>query len=479
MMVLIAASFLLGFVRDLLIAWRFGASWIADVFFVVLMVPVFFENVLGIALRDALVLHFQRVRFLSALDIRRQLRHWQFGIWFLSLLVAVIVVWGSDLWLSVLVPGWSKAQIELASVPFQLAALLIPVQTILYFQAAVLNVEGRFLIPMWRTVLFNFGGIAAMLLFPSSLSAIIVGLVSGQFLLLLIQQRKLHLSQIQQEVERKAMKGGGHLVPLVMVAATQQGCVIMERFLGSQISEGAIAYLSYAYRVASIPLTLFSLSFLTFFYTAFAGLWVAMDKARFGFLLLRALNMSLIFLVPAAVLMVTHSVGIVSVLFARGEFGALQVVETAKLLVAYGFGLPAMGVALLGGRVLLAQGKSKSFMVASMLCSLVTLILYCLLYRPLGVYGLAIALSIGSWVQVVFFVVAGPSYFLTVKVGGVFCRWAVTGVLGFLFFGLLPSPESMVYLVLYSVAGLAFHLFVIALLGERSFLKSYFWRFGV
>ena len=41
---LTVASFLLGFLRDLFIAKSFGLSWEADLIFVALILPMFFEN---------------------------------------------------------------------------------------------------------------------------------------------------------------------------------------------------------------------------------------------------------------------------------------------------------------------------------------------------------------------------------------------------------------------------------------------------
>ena len=59
---LTVASFLLGFLRDLFIARSFGLSWEADLIFVALILPLFFENFLGLALRDAMIPYLQKLR---------------------------------------------------------------------------------------------------------------------------------------------------------------------------------------------------------------------------------------------------------------------------------------------------------------------------------------------------------------------------------------------------------------------------------
>ena len=61
-LVLAIASFLLGFLRDLFIAKNFGLSWEADLIFVALILPVFFENFLSLALRDSMIPYLQKLR---------------------------------------------------------------------------------------------------------------------------------------------------------------------------------------------------------------------------------------------------------------------------------------------------------------------------------------------------------------------------------------------------------------------------------
>lgn len=50
--------------------------------------------------------------------------------------------------MGMLVPGWSASQIDAGLPAVRFAAAMIAVQSVLYFQAAVLNVGGRFVLPL-------------------------------------------------------------------------------------------------------------------------------------------------------------------------------------------------------------------------------------------------------------------------------------------------------------------------------------------
>ena len=59
---LVLASLILGFLRDGLVAYFFGADWHADLYFLALLIPIFIENSLAVGVRDTLVAAFIRER---------------------------------------------------------------------------------------------------------------------------------------------------------------------------------------------------------------------------------------------------------------------------------------------------------------------------------------------------------------------------------------------------------------------------------
>ena len=122
----------------------------------------------------------------------------------------------------------------------------------------------------------------------------------------------------------------------------------------SFLEEGSITMLSFAFRIVTIPLC----------HVGAVGAVPAVllqlerrgpQRPRRGDP--QGLLATLLFLVPATVVLCSFPEAVVAVLLERGEFGAAQTQATASLMVIYALGLPAMGLALLWGAPRAASGS--------------------------------------------------------------------------------------------------------------------------
>ena len=189
---LTVASFLLGFLRDLFIARSFGLSWEADLIFVALILPLFFENFLGLALRDAMIPYLQKLRSQSQ-SLFEAVARWLY--WRIMLLggAACLLILLTSYWvLNALAPGWTPEQVANGQLVFCVGALLIGVQAALYCQGALLNMDNVFVMPMTRTLLLNAGAIIGILLFEPSGMVIFLGMLLPQLALIVVQHRRIH-----------------------------------------------------------------------------------------------------------------------------------------------------------------------------------------------------------------------------------------------------------------------------------------------
>lgn len=475
---LLLTSLLLGFARDLVIVHKLGAGQEADILFMALVLPVFFENLFGLGLRDAIIPHLQQLRAHSPAALASAARRLYAGSFFVGTGFSLLVAIAASIWLSLLAPGWSPEQIAAGTPAFALGAALIAVQTVLYCQTAFMNVEGRFVLPMWRTVLFNVGGIAGLVWVRGSITAILVGMLLGQaFLLLLLHWnvRKLWTDTGRSTTLPRHRFILGFL-PVLAATALQQFCVIAERLFASLMEEGSITLLSLAFRIVTIPLTLYALSVLAILYPALALHWAQRNVPATAALLRQGLGLTLILLVPLAVLLAVVPVPIVSALLERGEFAAAQSQATAPLLTAYAIGLPAMGLALFGSRILVAQRGTRAFLATSLMAAITTITLDALLYKDLGATGLAIAFSAGAWVQAL---LSGWVVLRRLPAGTMspwpLMRWFTAALLVAWLLIEVPAPEGLVDLSAYGLIVVIVHVVIVALLGERELFTRAFW----
>ncbi len=315
------ASFLLGFLRDLLIARQFGVSWEADLIFVALILPVFFESFFGLALRDAMIPYLQRIRDRCNAQYEQVGRwlYWRIGLF--GLLLSVIGVLASPWLMHALAPGWSDEQVETGKLVFAVGTLLICVQAVLYCQGALLNLDRIFILPMTRTLMLNLGAILAIVILQPSGIALFTGMLLPQVLLIVIQHRRLgYLGQRSVAFEKP--EGSPFAVtfaPVLLAAGAQQGCMLAERFFASLLAEGNITMLSFSYRIVTIPLTLYALSILAMIFPELTRSWNEGNADKYSALMRKALLGTLLFLVPAAVVLFSYSEPVVKVLLERGD----------------------------------------------------------------------------------------------------------------------------------------------------------------
>lgn len=474
---LTVASFLLGFLRDLFIAKAFGLSWEADLIFVALILPMFFENFLGLALRDAMIPYLQKLRSQSEALFETVSRWLYWRVMLMGAAVSTIAIVGSYWILNLLAPGWSDAQVASGQLVFCVGAVLIAVQAVLYCQGALLNMDEVFILPMVRTVLLNAGAIIGILLFQPTGMVIFIGMLLPQLALILVQHRRIAYLRGGVEVEATGHGGGFGLAfaPILLAAGAQQGCILAERMFASFLDEGSITMLSFAFRIVTIPLTLYALSVLSVLFPRFVSSWNDDDLGGHAVVIRKGLLATLLFLVPATVVLCSFPQTVVSVLLERGQFGAQQTDATASLVILYALGLPAMGLALLWGRALLAQHQSRLFLAITLASSALTIGLDALLYRQYGAEGLAFAFSSGAALQALFmglYVYRASPKGLAVNV---LLRWLTTGAAVAAALHWLPAPHGLLQLCLYIALVLCAFAAGVLLLGERDLFKPAYW----
>lgn len=474
---LTVASFLLGFLRDIFIAREFGLSWEADLIFVALILPMFFENFLGLALRDAMIPYLQRLRSQSE-EFFRGVARWLY--WRISLtgVAAALLIIVANYWiLSALAPGWDAEHLKAGQLVFCVGALLIAVQAVLYCQSALLNMDNVFILPMTRTVLLNAGAIIGILIFGPQGMVIFAGMLLPQLVLIVLQHRRLGYLSGSSEATDKSHGGdfGLALAPVLLAAGAQQACILAERIFASYLEDGSITMLSFSYRIVTIPLTLYALSILAVLFPRFASSWHDNDHDAFAAAIRKGLLATLLFLVPAAVVLSSFPEAVVTVLLERGEFGVEQTRATAPLVALYGLGLPAMGLALLWGRVLLAQQRGRVFLIITLISSSMTIGLDALLYRPYGAEGLALAFSAGALLQAVFmglYVYRSAPGALGLSV---LLRWTITASILVAALHYAPQPHGLIELCLYIALVLIGFAACVGLLGERDLFRPSYW----
>jgi putative peptidoglycan lipid II flippase len=128
-------------------------------------------------------------------------------------------------------------------------------------------------------------------------------------------------------------------------ALTRQSQVLVERFLGSSLSPGAISCLNFAQKVAQIPMVL-SMMICTVTLPIVARALAEGDAERARQRVERDLTLAAAVVLAGASYVVACAPQIIEILFQRGEFGADATAATAGVMRVYALGL--LGHTLVG-----------------------------------------------------------------------------------------------------------------------------------
>ncbi|MGA0530927.1 murein biosynthesis integral membrane protein MurJ [Hansschlegelia sp. KR7-227] len=400
-----------GFARDILMAALLGAGPLADAFMVAFRLPNHFRAIFAEgAFNAAFVPRYTRALTREGEGAAKGFAEDVLALTVTAQLVLLVLALAfAPLVVAALAPGFSEEPGQLAltagltriTFPY---LLLISVMTLI---AAVLNAHDRFAAAASASILLNVCMIGALLLkdfFPTVAHALAVGvLVSGFAQLGLVwwdlrrsgRSLKLRLPRITANV-REFLRGFG---PAVIGSAGIQIAMFADTIIASFLPTGSVSYLYYADRLYQLPLGVVGIAIGTVLLPELARRIAADDMAGARAQLNRALEGALLMSLPFVALFAAASGPVVAALFGRGAFDAKAVEGAAAALQAYAVGLPAVIAVGCVTRAFQASGDTVTPVKALAVATIANVTLKVLLVGSFLHAGLALATSVGAWVN--------------------------------------------------------------------------------
>lgn len=401
-------SRIFGLIRDMVIAYVFGAEAFADAFFVAFRIPNLFRRLFA---EGALTISFVPV-FTDYLKRDPHEAKRVVGIAFSLLAVVLLVVVG----LGILAAPWVVRMIaygftsdpEKFALTVKLTRLMFPYLWLVSLAAlamGVLNSLKHFAIPAAAPIVLNCGIIVGALGLTQFFDPPIVGLAVGVLLGGLLQLG-IHFPTLAKfNMSPRPSVGWGHpavrrIIPMMAQAAygaaVYQVNVIIITFLASFLVEGSVSWLWYADRVMEFPLGIFGISMATVLLPTLSDHASLKNHGAMSDTLSYGLKMTFFLTVPAMAGLMVLAEPVVRILFEHGTFSAASTDATAKALMAFALGLPFIAGVRVLTNAFFAVKDSKTPVRIANLSVLVNVVCAGLLLFPLGHNGLALAISIAA-----------------------------------------------------------------------------------
>jgi len=194
-------------------------------------------------------------------------------------------------------------------------------------------------------------------------------------------------------------------LPATVGSAGTQIAVLADTVVASYLVAGSVSWLYYADRLNQLPLGVIAIAVGTVLLSEMSRRVAAGDDAGARTAQLRAIELTLVFTLPAVAAFVIVPDTLMTALFMRGEFSANDAMQSARALAAYGSGLAALVLIRPLTVTFHARGDTTTPVIAVAVAITVNVLLKVLLMGPLGHVGLAVATSAGAWINLALLIV--------------------------------------------------------------------------
>jgi putative peptidoglycan lipid II flippase len=414
-------SRVLGFLRDILFAWAFGAGWVADAFNVAFRFPNLFRRLFGEgAFNSAFIPLFAKELEEGGRDRARAFAEEALSGLFAVLVALTIAAILTMPWLMyLLAPGFS-AQPE----KFDLAVLLTQItfpyllcMSLVALFSGVLNTFGKFVESSSVSIVLNLTLAVAIFIGlglgyrnePGGgiIQAIAVFVAGVLQLWLLIDG--LRRNNFSLALRRPRMTDGlRRLITLGIPGVIAGGVTQLNIMIGTVIASqqpGAVSQLYYADRLYELPLAIVGIAIGVVLLPDVSRQLRAGNHAAVLDSQNRSLEFAMLLTVPAAAALAVVPIPIVKVLFERGAFTAADTASTAAVLAVFALGLPAFVMIKVFSPAYFAREDTRTpmrYATVSLFANTAGSIALFFLFRRLGWLphlGIAVATTLGGWLN--------------------------------------------------------------------------------
>jgi putative peptidoglycan lipid II flippase len=400
-----------GFFRDVVLAAVLGAGPVTDAFLVAWRLPNHFRTIFAEgAFNAAFVPAYARVRTQAGGDpakifadrIFTLLLAAQFVLLALALLFTPALV-------GILAPGLDPSRfglaVELTRITFPYLLLI----TLVTLFGGILNALHRFAAAAAAPILLNFSMIVALALaafFPTAGHAAAWGvLIAGCLEVLLVAGNAARIGVLPRlrwpTLDGDVRKFFRALFPATLGSSMVELALLADTFLASFLPAGALSALYFADRINQLPIGVIGIAAGTVLLPEMARRIASGDEAGARWAQNQAVELTLLLSIPFLVAFLLVPDLIMRALFVRGAFTSANAAAAAQTLVAYALGLLPFVLIRSVAATFFARGDTTTPVYAALVAVAVNVGCKWLFVRTLDMaqVGLALATSIGAWVN--------------------------------------------------------------------------------
>ncbi len=406
-------SRVLGFARDMLMSRIMGATMAADAFQLAFRVPNTFRRLFGEGAFSAgfVPLFSQRLHREGGLEDARKFSEEVLGVFLPTLFLFTLVfeiampafVWA-------LASEWhnNPVKFDLAIYLTRITFPYLLLISLVSLFAGVLNSMSRFIAAAFAPALLNLCMVASLLIVPAggvaTAQALSVGVLAGGFLQIALLWAAARRAGISLRLRRPRMTPGVRqfinvVIPATLGAGVYQVSQFIDTFFATRLPQGSLSYMNYSDRLNQLPLSVIGTALGTAILPAISRFIDKGEPEEAAKVQGQAVELSMLLTLPAAVALWIVSIPLCTALFQGGRFTIEDAQITGNVLAIIVSGLPAYVLVKVITPGFYARKDTRTPVKTAGVVLLANIVLNFALIPPFGIYGLASAIAICSWLN--------------------------------------------------------------------------------
>lgn len=408
LMIVTMLSKVLGFGRELVLTYFYGATDISDVYITSSSIPIILFASIGTAIATTFIPLFYEIDKKNGRD--KSLK-------FTNNILNIVIVIG--LILSILGYIFAEQLVKLFAINFSGAKLNLAIDFTRVMIFGVIFIALSNMMTGWLQIIGKFT-IPGMIGFPFNI-CIIIGIVisskgnintmaigtligiASQFLFQLPFAIKSGYKykpyiNLKDEYIRKMI---ALILPVFIGVGVNQINAIVDKSLASTLGDGAITVLNSANRLNGFVLGLFITTIATIIYPNLSKLSNEDNKENFVEVIVQSINAVVLLIIPISVGAIILAEPVVRIVFERGAFNSEATSMTAIALACYSIGMLSFGLREILNKVFYSIQDTKTPMINGALSMGMNIVFNIILVKFLGHVGLALATSISALICII------------------------------------------------------------------------------
>lgn len=422
-------SKILGFGREILLAYYYGSSSVSDAYLISLTIPGTLFALVVAAISTTYIPMYTKI---EKNEGKQNADRYTSNVINFSLVLSLFILIITYVFpagvVKLFASGFSGQTLELAIEFTKITVIGIVFLSVSTVISKALNIKKNFLLPVLIGVPYN--AILVSFIYLSARyddSYLPFGIVISMFMefiflysIYIYKYKYKH--SISMGFKSQSMREMILLtLPVIFGTSVNQLNTLIDRNLASNIVIGGVSALNYSNRLIYFIFGLLIVTIATLLYPHISKLVANKRIKELTIVFRETIVLSTVVLVPITVFFMYYSVEIITILFGRGNFDKDSINLTSSTLFFYSIGFVGLSLREITSRFFYAFQDTKIPVINATVGLILNIIFNLIFSRIIGLQGLALATSISSLVTAFLLIRGLKKYLVEVNYVEIFC----------------------------------------------------------